>query len=133
MTPYDSADAPHGPRLLIADDDPVVASMLAMQLAHEFVLVPVASDADEAIAIAGAHRPDVAIVDVQMPAGGGLRVTRELQRCSPRTAIVVLSVDESEASVREIIAAGATAYVRKQAHTKDLAHMLHRAIAAVGS
>ncbi len=131
MPPENASHRPvRPPRLLIADDDPVAVSMLALQLEQGFELVPVAADADEAIAIAAEHQPDVAIIDVQMPAGGGLRATRVLQKCSPRTAIVVLSADESESSVREIISAGAIAYVRKDTHAKDLAHTLHLAIAA---
>lgn len=58
-------------------------------------------------------QPDAALVDVEMPAGGGLRAVRGIHDVAPDTAIVVLSVDESDALVRELIQAGATAYLRK--------------------
>ncbi len=118
------------PRLLIADDDPIVVSALCAQLGDAFDIVASARDADDAIALAGEHRPDIAILDVQMPAGGGLRATREMQSLAPGTAIVVLSADESDGSVREIISAGAIAYVRKGASTRELTATLKRAIDA---
>ncbi|MGH2841569.1 MAG: response regulator [Solirubrobacteraceae bacterium] len=118
------------PSLLIADDDPVVRSMLCAQLGQSFDIVAAARDAEDAIALAHRHQPDAAIIDVQMPMGGGLRATTEMQSCAPRTAIVVLSADESDGSVRDVIAAGATAYVRKGATTDELATTLQRAIDA---
>ena len=74
-------------RVLIADDEPALRVALADLLAHEddVVLIGTAGDADEAIAIAGDSRPDVALVDVSMPAGGGPRAAREIARCSPDT------------------------------------------------
>ncbi len=119
-------------RLLIADDDPVVVSLLRAQLGQSFDIVAVAADADDAIALAQKHQPDVAIIDVEMPTGGGLRATKEMQSRTPQTAIVVLSVDESDASVRDLVSAGATAYVRKGTTTDDLAATLRRAIDAHG-
>ena len=60
-------------RVLIADDEPELRVALADLLAHEddLGLIGAAGDADEAIALAGDERPDVALVDVSMPAGGG--------------------------------------------------------------
>jgi len=118
------------PRLLIADDDPVVVSMLCAQLADSFDIVAAARDAEDAIALATKHQPDVAIIDVQMPTGGGLRATKEMQSHAPGTAIVVLSADESDGVVRDMIGAGAIAYVRKGASSEELAVTLQRAIDA---
>lgn len=118
------------PRLLIADDDPVVVSMLSAQLSNSFEIVASARDADEAIACGARHRPDAAIIDVQMPAGGGLRAARELHACSPATAIVALSGDESDSVVRDVIAAGAITYVRKGIPGHELTATIHRSIEA---
>src|SRR3954451_11436669 len=84
------------PRVLIADDDPDVRAALRAQLTGGFEIVAAAADTDEAIALAAEHQPDLAVVDVQMPGGGGLRATREIRAAAPRTAIVALSADESE-------------------------------------
>lgn len=104
--------------------------MLCAQLASRFDIIAAAHDAEDAIALACRHKPDIAIVDVQMPTGGGLRATKDIQLCSPGTAIVVLSADESDGMVRDMIAAGAIAYVRKGTVTAELALVLERAIDA---
>jgi DNA-binding NarL/FixJ family response regulator len=118
------------PRLLIADDDAVVRSVLAQQLGRTFTVVGKARDADEAIELAGALRPDVMIVDVQMPAGGGLRATYVIHDRSPNTAIVAFSSDESDAIVRAILEAGAVTYVRKGTGADELGRILRTAIKA---
>jgi DNA-binding NarL/FixJ family response regulator len=118
------------PRLLIADDDDVVQLALYAQLHRDFEIVGRARDAAEAIELAQAQQPDIAIVDVQMPAGGGLRATREIRVCAPGTAIVALSADESDADVRAMLKAGAMAYLRKDATGPELGEVLRTAIAA---
>jgi DNA-binding NarL/FixJ family response regulator len=118
------------PTLLIADDDADLREMLAIQLGKHFTVVATAADADEAIALGAEHRPDIATIDMQMPGGGGLSATRELHRRSPGTAIVALSGDESDAIVREVIASGATSYLRKGIARADLALALRGAMSA---
>lgn len=99
--------------MLIADDDAVIRSTLRAQLAGEFEVCGVASDATEAIEIAAQHQPDAALVDVQMPGGGGLEAVRQISHHSPDTCIVILSGDESHTGVLDLLNAGAMAYVRK--------------------
>ena len=115
-------------RLLIADDDPVVRSTLNLSLSDAFELVGAACDAEEAIELARAEQPDVALIDLDMPKGGGLRAVRGLAYVAPKTAVVVLSVDESDAVVREIICAGAVSYRRKGISPRILARDLLDAI-----
>jgi CheY-like chemotaxis protein len=112
------------PRLLIADDDPVVRSVLTSQLASQFDVVAVAVDAQDAIELVCGHHPDVALIDVMMPAGGGLRATAEIHRRAPETTIVAFSGDESERGVTEMLGAGATAYIRKGVSPQELAQKL---------
>jgi DNA-binding NarL/FixJ family response regulator len=118
------------PRLLIADDDAFVRESLFAQLEMIYDVVGTAGDADDAIAQAEALRPDVVLLDVQMPGGGGLRATREIQARVPRVAIVALSADESDATVREIILAGAMAYVRKGLSVEKIDDKLRLAMSA---
>lgn len=118
------------PTLMIADDDPVVRSMLSMTLERHFEIVAAVADSDQAVASAQNLRPDVALVDVQMPGGGGRTAVRGIADVSPDTAVVVLSGDESDAMVRELMIAGAITYVRKGIPPQDLVHMLHRALQA---
>jgi CheY-like chemotaxis protein len=133
MTDYLPAgsDSPSGrprPSLLIADDDPVVLSMISTQLTANFDIVAYARDSEEAIARAFEHQPDVAILDVEMPCGGGLRAAQGLHERTLATAIVAFSGDESDSMVRAIVAAGAVTYVRKGISGAELVRTLYQAI-----
>jgi DNA-binding NarL/FixJ family response regulator len=116
--------------LLIADDDELVRAALRTRLAAGFDVVGVAADAEEAVALAQRLHPDVALLDVQMPAGGGLHATTEIARTCPRTAIVILSADEEHDAVVELLAAGATSYLRKDQPSEEVAAILRRSVDA---
>ncbi len=118
------------PRLMIADDDPVVQTMLDMSLSYEFDVVGLAADGREAVEVAQSSQPDVAIIDVEMPEGGGLRAVRGIHKVAPDTAIVVLSVDESDGVIRELMRAGAVSYLRKGVGPKVVADTLRNSIEA---
>lgn len=126
-----SSDGERSLRLLIADDDRFVRTALTAALGAEFEIVATAADAGDAIALAAEHKPDAAIVDVDMPGGGGLRATREIRGISPRTAVIVLSGDESDGVVRDVINAGATTYVRKGTPRAELSRAVRTSVAAV--
>jgi DNA-binding NarL/FixJ family response regulator len=115
------------PRILLADDDVAVRAVLAAMLARGFEVVGEAADAIEAIALAGRLHPDAALVDLNMPEGGGRTAVPGIVAASPETAIVVISSDEEDSIVRELLIAGAVAYVRKGANPSET---LRRAIAA---
>jgi DNA-binding NarL/FixJ family response regulator len=116
--------------VLIADDDPDVRAALTAQLAPRFQIVATAAATDEAIALAAEQQPDIAILDVQMPGGGGLRATREIGRVAPGATIVALSADESERVVLDMLRAGAVAYIRKGVGADELTALLHEAVRA---
>lgn len=111
-------------RLIVADDDPVVRSMLRMSLAQAFDVVGVAVDSDAAVALAQRSQPDVAVVDVDMPKGGGLSAVRGILQVAPQVAVVVLSSDESDITLGELMRAGAVAYCRKGIALQALADSL---------
>jgi diguanylate cyclase (GGDEF)-like protein/PAS domain S-box-containing protein len=112
------------PRLVVADDEPLVRSMLTAQLQNEFELVGDAADADGAIALVTQHRPDIVILDANMPGGGAMRATHEIRAISPETAIVILSGDETRDDVINLLSAGAIAYLRKGIEPPILIHQL---------
>jgi DNA-binding NarL/FixJ family response regulator len=118
------------PTLLVADDDAVLCKTIAALVADSFDVVATAADADAAIALAEEHLPDVALVDVQMPGGGGLRATREIAARAPATAVVILSGDEEHSAVLELLGAGAVSYLRKGGAVQDLVERLRASIAA---
>jgi two-component system, NarL family, nitrate/nitrite response regulator NarL len=118
------------PTLLIADDDPVVRSMLSMSL-DRFEIVGAVEDSDQAVQVAKEHQPDAALIDVDMPGGGGDAAVRGIAQVSPNTAIVVLSADESDALVRDLLQAGAMTYRRKGITPHELTETLESSIHAL--
>jgi DNA-binding NarL/FixJ family response regulator len=120
----DPASAPQRRRLIVVDDDPVVRSMLNMLLSSDFELVGVAADSVEAIELAKTSQPDAALVDIEMPRGGGMHAVRGICRVAPETAVVILSVDGSEKTLSDLRHAGATACCRKGIAPRALADSL---------
>jgi DNA-binding NarL/FixJ family response regulator len=118
------------PRFVIADDDETVCSMLAAQLDSAFECVGAAADAPGAVALVLAERPDIAILDVDMPGGGAMHATIEICAAAPETAIVILSGDETRGGVIDLLEAGAITYLRKGIEAQELAECLTVALAA---
>jgi len=109
-------------RVLVADDEPVFRRALAdlVERHDAFQLVGQAADAAEAIRLACRERPDVALIDVKMPAGGGARAAREIRRCSPATRVLALSAYGDRQSVLQMLGAGATGYLVKGASVEEI-------------
>jgi DNA-binding NarL/FixJ family response regulator len=118
------------PRLLIADDDPVVRAALKAQLGGDFDIVGAAEDAIEAVKLAQEHQPDAALIDVDMPGGGAIQAVPQIAKRSPRTCMVILSSDESPELVVGLLSAGAIAYVRKGVGGPELAKTLAASLKA---
>ncbi len=116
--------------VLIAEDEDVVREALADLIETEDSLnvVGTARDADEAIELARMHRPDIAIVDVKMPAGGGPRATREIREISPQTRVLVVSAYEDRRTVLEMLRAGAAGYLVKGASMEQILDAIHRCV-----
>ena len=108
-------------RVLIADDDSEVRATLATVVETDAALAVVATagDAAEAIALAGRHLPDLALVDFQMP-GGGPWAAQEIARVSPDTKLLALSAHADKGAVLEMLRAGVDGYVVKGASARDL-------------
>jgi EAL domain-containing protein (putative c-di-GMP-specific phosphodiesterase class I) len=115
-------------RVLVADDEPALRNALSELLGQEehVELVGTAADADEAIALAGREFPDVALVDVKMPAGGGPRAAREIQRLSPATRVIALSAFEDRPTVLEMLRAGAVGYLVKGTAAEEIVGSIRR-------
>jgi EAL domain-containing protein (putative c-di-GMP-specific phosphodiesterase class I)/DNA-binding NarL/FixJ family response regulator len=117
-------------RVLIADDETEVRAALADLIGSEpsMELVGAAADAAEAIEMAQAHRPDVALVDVKMPSGGGPRAAREITRRSPQTRVLALSAYEDRTTVLEMLGAGAVGYLVKGTAPDEIVRAIQRAV-----
>ena len=117
-------------RVLIADDEQSVLDVLTALMDGESDLEVAASarDAETAIQLATREQPDVAILDVRMPGGGGPRATREILRRSPDSRVIALSAHEEIDSVLEMLRAGALGYVVKGDSTDAIVKAIHRSL-----
>lgn len=116
-------------RVLVAEDDPLMRSALEALLASEpdFAIAGVVEDAEAAIGLARAERPDAAILDVRMPGGGGPFAARRIREVSPSTRIVALSAYTDRATVLDMLRAGAQEYVLKGTEPDLILEALRRA------
>jgi len=119
-------------RVMVADDEETVVDVLRAIIGSDPSLqfVGAAHNAEDAIELALRERPDVVLLDVRMPGGGGLRAAREIsRRCAP-TKVVALSAHEDSDTVIGMISAGASAYVPKGDSTDKILRTIHRTIDA---
>jgi two-component system response regulator NreC len=109
-------------RIVLADDHAVVRSGLRMLLDSErdFEVVAEASDAESATRYVRGHRPDVLVLDLNMPGGSSLEMIPAIRAEFPATQIVVLTMQQEPAFAREALGAGALGYVLKEAADGEL-------------
>ena len=102
-------------RLLLADDHPVVRDGLRGMLASEadFEVVGEAASGTEAVALTGRERPDVVLMDLQMPEMDGATATAEITARFPATRVLVLTTYDTDADILRAVEAGATGYLLK--------------------
>lgn len=120
-------------RVLVADDDPMIRMALSEVLEAEADLhvVAVAEDADQAIEFAAVHTPDVAVLDVRMPGGGGPRAAREIRIRSPRTQLLAFSAYDDSGVAEELKRIGVREYLIKGITNKEIVAAVRRAGAEV--
>ena len=114
-------------RVLIADDHAVVRAGLRTLIAAEpgMELVGAATGGEDAYAMACTLNPDVAVLDLSMPDLDGLEVTRRIKQKRPEVRILILTVHEDEALLREAIRSGASGYIIKHAAEAELVSAIH--------
>ena len=119
--------------LVLADDHHVMRSGLRMLLDAEadFEVVAEAGDVLGAFRQVRGHSPDVLVLDLNMPGGSSINAIRRLAPISPHTVVVVLTMEEDRAFVREAMEAGAKGYVRKQAAATELVRAIRAAVGGI--
>lgn len=115
-------------RVLVADDHRLFSEALALFLAREpdIDVVGCARDGEEAHRLAVERKPDVVLMDLVMPRSNGVEATRKIAEGSPETRVILLTGLESGPELDEAIAAGAVAYLRKEAALIELAAEIRR-------
>ncbi|MBN2113259.1 MAG: response regulator transcription factor [Acidimicrobiia bacterium] len=113
-------------RVFVVDDHRLFLAGVRAELGERFDLVGEAVDVDEAIEAITRLAPDVALVDVHMPGGGGTAVVRAATASSPEVKFLALSVSDAAEDVIAMIRAGARGYVTKSIAADDLAEAVRR-------
>lgn len=111
-------------RVLIAEDQTLIREGLATLLAQQnddFEILPGAADGEQAIEFSRRYRPDVILMDLQMPRVDGVTATQRILNEFPKTHIVILTTFETNDLIFEAVSAGAKAYLLKDARIDDIA------------
>ena len=114
-------------RALLADDHAVVRAGIRQILEHagDIQIIAEASDGEAAQAMIRQHRPDVAVLDIQMPKASGIEVTRWVRANMPDVGVLILTAYNDDPYVMAVLQAGANGYVLKTASPEDLIRAVH--------
>ncbi|GAB2949849.1 response regulator transcription factor [Nonomuraea fastidiosa] len=115
-------------RVMLAEDQAMVRGALAslLGLESDIEVVGEAADGDEALAVAAATRPDVALLDIEMPGTGGLAACRNIVRDVPGCRVMILTTFGRPGYLRTAMEAGAVAFLVKDSPARELAAAIRR-------
>ncbi len=114
-------------RVMVVDDHPMWRDAVERDLqAAGFDVVGVAANGAEALARFPAARPDVVVLDLQIPSPNGVEVTAEVLRQDPSARVLILSASGEQTDVLEAVKAGATGYLVKSASRDELLDAVRR-------
>jgi DNA-binding NarL/FixJ family response regulator len=121
-----TAAAATSARVVLVDDHAMFRSGVRAELGGRVDVVGEASSVAEAIAVISDKKPNVVLLDVHMPDGGGLAVLQAVSKTLPGTRFLALSVSDAAEDVIAVIRAGASGYVTKTISSDDLADAITR-------
>ena len=115
---------------MVVDDHPVVREGLRTMLTSEPGIEVIAEAGGGAEAVEKAYRlePDVVLTDIRMPGMGGIEVTQQIKSARPSTAVIVLTMYDSEIYVVEALRAGAAGYLVKDSSRELLCHAINAVV-----
>lgn len=113
-------------RLLLVDDHDVVRTGLRMLLEGQadIKIIAEASSGEKAVLMAEIHKPDIVVMDITLPDISGIEATRRIKQAQPDIAVIALTIHEDEQYFFEMLQAGASGYVPKNAAPEDLIHAI---------
>lgn len=116
-------------RILIADDHRSYAEALktVIDLERGLMVTEVVTDGRSAVDRVAVQRPDVVLMDVEMPVMDGIAATREIKRVFPEARIVVLAPDDDEVTLARAVEAGASGFVSKVQPVREVAEAVRAA------
>jgi DNA-binding NarL/FixJ family response regulator len=119
---------PNKPRVLLADDHESVLSGARALLELEFDVVGAVADGEALVRAAEELKPDVMVVDVEMPVLNGIEAARRLKSIHPEGKIVFMSIYGTPAIIQEALSTGALGYVLKVSADDDLVEAVREAL-----
>ena len=119
-----SEGAPDVLRIIVADDNTAARAGIKRAIEpHGLQVVAEASDADDAVRLALAHRPDVCVIAIDLP-GSGVELTRAINKALPETKIVMMSATARDEDLLEALRAGADGYLLMTTPASRLPHAI---------
>lgn len=121
-------------RVMLTDDHPIVRDGLSavLELQPDIEVVGEAGDGPTAVERARALKPDVVLMDLQMPGFSGAEATKRILAESPQTRVLILTAYDSDEGILEAVRAGASGYLLKGALRTELVQAI-RVVASGGS
>ena len=114
-------------RVMVVDDHPMWRDAVARDLTEAgYEVAATAADGGQALRVAGAARPDVVVLDLQLPDMSGVEVTRGLRAAHPAARVLVLSASGEQQDVLDAVKAGAVGYLLKSAARPDFLDAVRR-------
>lgn len=116
------------PKILIVDGNDIHRGLLLKQLSNIFTKCDFRETrtGEEAVALAWAWRPDVVLMDIELPRMNGIEATKRIKEFVPETQVVILTMQDDPVQKDKTIAAGAHAYVLKRHMKSDLIPLLNK-------
>lgn len=114
------------PRVVLVDDHRLFRAGVRSELGDRVEVLGEAGDVAEAVEVITASGPDVVILDVHLPSGGGQAVVEEVKRTDPSVRFLALSVSDAPEDVIAVIRAGARGYVTKNIAGDELVEAVQR-------
>ncbi|WP_309102178.1 response regulator transcription factor [Microbacterium sp.] len=123
-----STEGDAGIRLLIADDQALVRGALGalLDLEEDLEVQGMASDGVEAVRLVGELRPDVVLMDIQMPGMDGVEATRRIRATSPSTRVLIVTTFSRPGYLRSALDAGGSGFIVKDTPAETLAEAVRR-------
>lgn len=117
-------------RILIVDDHPIVREGLLQQLNREpdLMVCAQASNASHALAAVEEHKPDLVLVDINLPGRSGLELIRDIRAVTPKLPMLVLSMHDESVFAERVLRAGGRGYVSKEAGGDKLLEAIRRVL-----
>ena len=117
------------PRVLLADDFPDLLTAIGGLLAEDCQVVGSVDDGGALLEAAARLQPDVIVLDLNIPTVNGLEACRQITKANPHIKVILMTAERDPVIMRAALAAGASAFIEKEAVADDLLPAIQRACA----